>query len=98
MGRSEVAARWPVISMAGSLGNASNSDVGCRLTAMIAGINVVRCGAWRGKLRARTTLWMKLQRVDGGEQEGWRGGAERSTYIDSGGGRGGGQAGAKYPL
>ena len=40
MGRSEVTARWPAISMANSSGNAYNSDVGCHLTAMIASIDV----------------------------------------------------------
>jgi hypothetical protein len=38
MGHSEVAARWPVISICTSIGSIVN-DVGCHLTAMIAGVD-----------------------------------------------------------
>jgi len=38
MGRFEVAARWPAISICTSTGSAV-SDVGCRLAAMIIGVD-----------------------------------------------------------
>jgi len=59
------AARWPAISMANSSGSASNSDVGCRLTAMIAGVDVTRYGARGGQSRARAVAWMELRHVCG---------------------------------
>jgi hypothetical protein len=43
-GHFEVAVRWLVISMARSVGSAV-SDVGCHLAAMIADVDITRCGA-----------------------------------------------------
>jgi len=40
MGHSKVVVRWPVISMASSLGSTNNGDVGCHFIAMIACVDV----------------------------------------------------------
>jgi hypothetical protein len=60
MGHSKVVARWPVVLICTSVGSAV-SDMGCRLAAMIAGMDGgTKCGWQRARGLERCSSIMSI--------------------------------------